>query len=107
MTIEKPLSSQLMIVRARKEDSGDYMCQVKLDGQIKVEPAKITFISKYCRQQMLKSPKSQSFPLLITFCARLPWSVVLKGSLSPLNQARSLHERADSPSRVNCVTSTL
>ncbi|GMR61608.1 hypothetical protein PMAYCL1PPCAC_31803 [Pristionchus mayeri] len=44
MTIEKPLSSQLMIVRARKEDSGDYMCQVKLDGGIKVEPAKITFI---------------------------------------------------------------
>ncbi|GMT36553.1 hypothetical protein PFISCL1PPCAC_27850, partial [Pristionchus fissidentatus] len=44
MTIEKPLSSQLMIVRAKKEDSGDYMCQVKLDGDIKVEPAKITFI---------------------------------------------------------------
>ncbi|GMT05704.1 hypothetical protein PENTCL1PPCAC_27878, partial [Pristionchus entomophagus] len=58
MTIEKPLSSQLMIVRARKEDSGDYMCQVKLNGTIKVEPAKITFI----KAPKFVEPKTDQHP---------------------------------------------
>lgn len=39
------MSSQLMIVHARKSDGGDYMCQAKIGDQTKYTTATINFIS--------------------------------------------------------------
>ncbi|CAJ0955285.1 unnamed protein product, partial [Mesorhabditis belari] len=44
MTIGKPNASQLMIIKAKKEDSSDYVCKAEIDGVTQEINASINFI---------------------------------------------------------------